>query len=198
MSLGGMNRQLSAEETESIYRYIRQPNEVAIPTFSDIATEKTAPEPIMDELPFDTSEEQVIIKEENTEIATHTPNGWFANIISKTKSTIANLLMRKRVAGFYLQWAKADDGTDVFAWVNRHGAMDYVLQMSGNEVIKCDAVYDDTELQPLNFDNADKNQVFRVAFHLKRLLHEAQRENEIYKAKLNAIAEILVMEDGKL
>jgi hypothetical protein len=198
MSLGGMNRQLSTEETESIYRHIRQPKEVAMPTFSDTSTETKTPEPIMDELPFDTSEEQVIIKEENTEIATHTPNGWFANIISKTKSTIANLLMRKKVGGFYLQWAKADDGTAVFAWVNRHHKIDYVLRINGNEVIECGAVCDDAELQSLNFDNTDKNQLFRVVFHLKHLLHEAQRENEIYKAKLNAIAEILVMEDGKL
>lgn len=195
MRLGGINRQLNVGETEIIYQYVRNPNEVEIPTFNDTTTENKAPETIMDELPFDDTEEQNNISDETTEIATRTPNGWFANIISKTKSVIANLLMRKKVGGFYLQWAKADDGTAVFAWVNRHHKIDYVLRINGNEVIECGAVYDDTELQTLNFDNTDKYQVFRVAFHLKRLLHETQCENEIYKAKLNAIAEILVMED---
>lgn len=198
MSLGGMNRQLSTEETESIYRYIRQPNEVAMPTFSDTATEQKGPEPIINEMPFDTTEEQDAIEDETIEIVTHTPNGWFANIISKTKNVIANLRMRKKVAGFYLQWAKTDDGTDVFAWVNRHGKVDYVLRLNDKEITECRAVDNDAELDSLAFDKCNINQVYRAAFYLKHLLHETQRENEIYKTKLNAIAEILVMEDGKL
>lgn len=197
MSLDKVNRRLTLEETEIIFRYVRCPNANPVPFFYSDENKNTTEVPLSDSL-FDATTEESDAEIESTEIVANTNSGWLSNIISKTKNAIADLLMRKRANGIYLQWAKTDDGTEVFTWVNRHGDMDYVLRLNGKEVTDCGAIDDDAELRNLNFDKCDKKQAFHVAFYLKHLLHETQRKNKIYKTKLNAIAEILVMEDEEL
>lgn len=122
-----------------------------------------------------------------------------SNFIAKAKNKIQQLFVRDKIDGFYIQQAITSDGDNVFCWFDQYRRIDYVLRMRDDKIVSHGVVTDGSDLKKLKFDRLqDGSQSFRVAFALKTLLAEADKKIAIYEAKLNAIEEILLVEENKL
>jgi hypothetical protein len=106
------------------------------------------------------------------------------------------LFKKKPSTGFYLQCA-TDGNREVFVWRNSKGKLDFLLSLHNNQVENYGRVLADADIQEMEFGGVNIKQAFRVAYFLKVELDKMMRENDILNQKINAIAQILLIEDEK-
>lgn len=191
MHLNEVTRCLNMRETEQIWEYVGDPKNIEAPIFCDAQDDAALAAPPSTEFSFEATSET---SEDND----NTTN-WLSNFIAKAKNKIQQLFVRDKIDGFYIQQAITSDGDNVFCWFDQYRRIDYVLRMRDDKIVSHGVVTDGSDLKKLKLDRLqDGSQSFHVAFALKTLLAEADKKIAIYEAKLNAIEEILLIEENKL
>lgn len=189
MGFVSLDRPLTIEETEAIYRYRRNPNSMPRPVFGDVAISEELDDTFTCGLPIDA-------KEVSEETAPTTPTNPFANIIAQAKNVIKSLLKRKGASGFYVQ-GKQEGDTTTFVWNNNKMKKDFVLVLHKNRVIECRRVEEDDVLNNEEFGSINIKQAFRVASFMKYEYDKIEHENKLLRAKIDAIAQVLLIENEK-
>lgn len=180
--LGSVSRQLTIEETEMLYSHRGNPNNEAFPKFGEQSPS---------EAKVEEKEEQAI----RFEVEEPKENA-FTRIINSTKEMLCSFFKKRKATGFYLQHTKVNN-TDIYAWRNHRGFIDFVIEAVGNTVIDSRRVEQDDPIQSWTFNGLGEKQIFRIAFFAKMELDKAHRENEILRRRLDAVAQILLIEEEK-
>lgn len=189
MGLASVDRPLTIAETEAIYRYRRNTNSEPLPVFGEAAISEELDDTLICALP--TEGEEV-----SEEIIPTTPTKTFANIIAKAKDAITSLFKRKSATGFYIQ-CKQEGDTTTFVWNNSKQKKDFVLVLHKNRVIECRRVEDDDVLNTKEFGSINIKQAFRVVSFMKYEYDKIEQENKVLRAKIDAIAQVLLIENEK-
>lgn len=190
MGLVSIDRPLTITETEAIYRYRRNTNSEPLPVFGEAAISEELDDTLTYNLPIE-------VKGISEETAPTTPTNPFANIIAKAKYAIASLFKRTRATGFYVQ-GKQEGDTTTFVWNNNKMKKDFVLVLHKNRVIECRRVEEDDVLNNEEFGAINIKQVFRVVSFMKYEYDKLEQENKVLRAKIDAIAQILLIANEKV
>lgn len=180
MRLNEVQRTLTIDETDAIYAYVREPKNTPVPVF-----ENTSDCIVCDSNNDNDTKEEDVAKE-----------GICTNILNKVKDAILGLFKKKPATGFYLQCV-TEGNREVFVWRNSKGKLDFLLSLCNNQVENYGRVLADAEIQDMEFGGVNIKQAFRVAYFLKVELDKMMRENDILNQKIDAIAQILLIEDEK-
>lgn len=183
MHLNEVQRELTIDETNIIFEHVREPKKTTVPVF-DSTSDCLVCDNNNDNDVEDTKEEN-IVKE-----------GICTSILNKVKDTIFRLFKKKPATGFYLQCG-TEGNREVFVWRNSKGKLDFLLALNNNKVETYGRVLVDAEIQDMEFSGVNIKQAFRVAYFLKVELDKMMRENDILNQKIDAIAQILLIEDEK-
>lgn len=183
MRLNEVQRALTIDETDTIYAYVREPKSTPRPMFENTS----------DCIGRDSNNDNGVNDTKEEDVA---KEGICANILHKVKDTIFRLFKKKPATGFYLQCV-TEGNREVFAWRNSKGKLDFLLALHNNKVENYGRVLADAEIQDMEFGGVNIKQAFRVAYFLKVELDKMMRENDILNQKIDAIAQILLIEDEK-
>lgn len=74
---------------------------------------------------------------------------------------------------------------------------DFVLVLHKNRVIECRRVEEDDVLNNEEFGSINIKQAFRVASFMKYEYDKIEHENKLLRAKIDAIAQVLLIENEK-
>lgn len=189
MGLASLDRPLTVEETETIYRYRRNSNSMPRPVFGEVAISEELDDTLICDLPTE-------VEEVSEETAPTTPTNPFAEIIAKAKDAIASLFKRKSATGFYVQ-GKQEGDTTTFVWNNNKQKKDFVLVLHKNRVIECRRIEENDVLNTKEFGSINIKQAFRVVSFMKYEYDKIEQENRVLRAKIDAIAQVLLIENEK-
>lgn len=117
-----------------------------------------------------------------------------SEIVSKTREFIADVFNRRLLYGFNVCYAKDVSGNDVFVWFDKAGEADFVLRVNGNKLIEAGVVTNEDEFKQLLYTKTDVRQLFRALFFIKNALAEEQKKNAVLNKRIDAIAQILLIE----
>lgn len=117
-----------------------------------------------------------------------------SEIVSKAREFIADVFNRRLLYGFNVCYAKDASGNDVFVWFDKAGKADFVLLVNGNKLIEAGVVTNEDEFKQLLYTKTDVRQLFRALFFIKNALAEEQKKNVILSKRIDAIAQILLIE----
>lgn len=182
MRLNEVHRALTIDETDGIYAYVRDPKNTPIPVFENAS-----------DLVWDSNNSNDV---EDTKEVDVVNEGICTGILNKVKDTIFRLFKKKPATGFYLQCI-TEGNREVFVWRNSKGKLDFLLSLNNGKVENYGRVLADAEMQDMEFGGVNIKQAFRVAYFLKVELDKMMRENDILHQKIDAIAQILLIEDEK-
>lgn len=183
MRLNEVQRELTIDETNIIFEHVREPRKTTVPEFDNTS----------DCLVWDNNNDNDVEDTKEEDVA---KEGICANILNKVKDAILGLFKKKPATGFYLQCV-TEGNREVFVWRNSKGKLDFLLSLCNNQVENYGRVLADAEIQDMEFGGVNIKQAFRVAYFLKVELDKKMRENDILNQRIDAIAQILLIEDEK-
>lgn len=206
MRLGYVDRELTTEETERIYNYVLQPKQTEAPLFGHTA-EKEAEMAVIEKgvVEEEKIEEVVENKEqENTDCTdteednkTKSDSGTFHNILNGVRNKLRSIFNRKKCYNTLIRYKKYQDGSEVFAWVDNNERIDYILKINGYRIERCGRVTEDEAKFGSELGTVDIKRLFQAFSILKRYVAKLEMHVEQKDAKLDAIAQILVMDEKK-
>lgn len=206
MRLGYVDRELTTEETERIYNYVLLPKQTEAPLFGH-TTEEEAERTVIEKsvVKEEKIEEVVENKEqEHTDNTTTEENnqnncnsGAFHSILNGVRNKLMGIFNRKKCYNTLIRYKKYQDGSEVFAWVDNNERIDYILKINGYRVERCGRVTEDEAKLGHELGTVDIKRLFRAFSILKRYVAKLELHVEQKEAKLDAIAQILVMDEKK-
>lgn len=210
MGIGELDRELTIEETERIYNHITQPQQTEVPYFGTINkvdethyeeesehTEKNEMVEIENSTHDDAQEEAVANTDQYNGNVKKCDSGILHDILYGVKNKIREIFNRKKCYNTLIRYKKYQDGSEVFAWVDNNERIDYVLKINGYRIERCGRVTEDEAKLGSELESVDIKQLFRAFSILKRYVAKLENNVEKNKAKLDAIAQILVMDEKK-
>lgn len=210
MGIGELDRELTIEETERIYSHITQPQQTEVPYFGTINkvdemqneeesehTEKTKIIEPENNTHEDAQEEAVANTESYKDNVKKSDSGILHDILHGVKNKLREIFNRKKCYNTLIRYKKYQDGSEVFAWVDNNERIDYVLKINGYRIERCGRVTEDEAKLGSELESVDVKQLFRAFSILKRYVAKLEMHVEQKDAKLDAIAQILVMDGEK-
>lgn len=206
MRLGDVDRELTIEETERIYNYVLQPKQTEAPLFGHTTVEETEMAVIEKGVEEEEKREEVVEnkEQENTNCTdteegykTKSDSGTFHNILNGVRNKLRDIFNRKKCYNTLIRYKKYQDGSEVFAWVDNNERIDYILKINGYRIERCGRVTEDEAKFGSELGTVDIKRLFQAFSILKRYVAKLENNVEKNKAKLDAIAQILVMDEKK-
>lgn len=202
MRLGYVDRELTTEETERIYNYVLQPKQTEAPLFGH-TTEEEAERTVIEKSVAEEEIEEVGNKgqknTDNTDTEENNKNncnsGAFHSILNGVRNKLMGIFNRKKCYNTLIRYKKYQDGSEVFAWVDKNERIDYILKINGYRVERCGRVTEDEAKLGHELGTVDIKRLFQAFSILKRYVAKLENNVEKNKAKLDAIAQILVMDE---
>lgn len=212
MRLGYVDRELTTEETERVYNYVLQPKQTEAPLFDQTTTEETKHPDIAEAMGIEKStqeetQEEVVVADaghDNANDSDTTENntrkcasGAFHNILNGVRNKLRDIFSRKKCYNTLIRYKKYQDGSEVFAWVDNNERIDYILKINGYRIERCGRVTEDEAKFGSKLGTVDIKRLFQAFSILKRYVAKLEMHVEQKDAKLDAIAQILVMDEKK-
>lgn len=204
MRLGYVDRELTTDETERIYNYVLHPKQTEAPLFGHTA-EKEAEMAVIEKVVVEEETEEVVENKEqentdctDTEEGNKTKcDGAFHNILNGVRNKLRGIFNRKKCYNTLIRYKKYQDGSEVFAWVDNNERIDYILKINGYRIERCGRVTEDEAKFGSELGTVDIKRLFQAFSILKRYVAKLEMHVEQKDAKLDAIAQILVMDEKK-
>lgn len=212
MRLGDVDRELTIDETERVYNYVLQPKQTEAPLFGQTTTEETKHPDIAEAMGIEKStqeetQEEVVVADaghdnandsDTTENNTRKCNsGALRNILNGVRNKLRGIFNRKKCYNTLIRYKKYQDGSEVFAWVDNNERIDYILKINGYRIERCGRVTEDEAKFGSELGTVDIKRLFQAFSILKRYVAKLEMHVEQKDAKLDAIAQILVMDEKK-
>lgn len=204
MRLGYVDRELTTDETERIYNYVLQPKQTEAPLFGHTTVEEDEMAVIEKGVVEEKTEEVVESKEQEKTDSTDTEEenknkcgGAFHNILNGVRNKLMGIFNRKKCYNTLIRYKKYQDGSEVFAWVDNNERIDYILKINGYRIERCGRVTEDEAKFGSELGTVDIKRLFQAFSILKRYVAKLEMHVEQKDAKLDAIAQILVMDEKK-
>lgn len=212
MRLGDVDRELTIDETERVYNYVLQPKQTEAPLFGQTTTEETKHPDIAEAMGIEKStqeetQEEVVVADaghdnandsDTTENNTRKCNsGALRNILTGVRNKLRGIFNRKKCYNTLIRYKKYQDGSEVFAWVDNNEKIDYILKINGYRIERCGRVTEDEAKFGSELGTVDIKRLFQAFSILKRYVAKLEMHVEQKDAKLDAIAQILVMDEKK-
>lgn len=206
MRLGYVDRELTTDETERIYNYVLQPKQTEAPLFGHTTAEEAERTVIEKGVAEEEKREEVVEnkEQENTDCTdteednkTKSDSGTFHNILNGVRNKLRSIFNRKKCYNTLIRYKKYQDGSEVFAWVDKNERIDYILKINGYRVERCGRVTEDEAKFGSELGTVDIKRLFQAFSMLKRYVAKLEMHVEQKDAKLDAIAQILVMDEKK-
>lgn len=206
MRLGDVDRELTIDETERVYNYVLQPKQTEAPLFGHTTVEEAEKMGIEKGVVEEEKAEEVVEnKEQENTVNTDTEednqtkcdSGILHNILHGVKNKLRDIFNRKKCYNTLIRYKKYQDGSEVFAWVDNNERIDYVLKINGYRIERCGRVTEDEAKLGSELGTVDIKRLFQAFSILKRYVVKLENNVEKNKAKLDAIAQILVMDEKK-
>lgn len=212
MRLGDVDRELTIDETERVYNYVLQPKQTEAPLFGQTTTEETKHPDIAEVMGIEKStqeepQEEVVVADaghDNANDSDTTENntkksdaGSFRSILNGVRNKLRDIFSRKKCYNTLIRYKKYQDGSEVFAWVDNNERIDYILKINGYRIERCGRVTEDEAKFGSELGTVDIKRLFQAFSILKRYVAKLEMHVEQKEAKLDAIAQILVMDEKK-
>ena len=203
MRLGYVDRELTTDETERIYNYVLQPKQTEAPLFGRttveeaeiIGVEKGVVEEEKIEEIVENKEQENIDSTDTEEDNKTKRDGAFRNILNGVRNKLRGIFNRKKCYNTLIRYKKYQDGSEVFAWVDNNERIDYILKINGYRIERCGRVTEDEAKFGSELGTVDIKRLFQAFSILKRYVANLEMHVEQKDAKLDAIAQILVMDE---
>jgi hypothetical protein len=85
----------------------------------------------------------------------------------------------------------------VFAWVDNNENIDYILKVNGYRIERCGRVTEEEAKLGSELGQVDVRRMFHAFTLLKRHVYKLEMSIEQKEAKMDAIAQILLMDEKK-
>lgn len=206
MRLGDVDRELTIDETERIYNYVLQPKQTEAPLFVHTIIEEAEMTEIESGVVEEEKREEFVgnKEQENTdstdaeeENKTKSDSCAFHNILNGVRNKLSGIFNRKKCYNTLIRYKKYQDGSEVFAWVDNNERIDYILKINGYRIERCGRVTEDEAKFGSELGTVDIKRLFQAFSILKRYVAKLEMHVEQKDAKLDAIAQILVMDEKK-
>lgn len=212
MRLGDVDRELTIDETERVYNYVLQPKQTEAPLFGQTTTEETkhpdiaemmgvekgvVEEEKIEEVVENKEQEDTDINDTEEDNKTKSDSGAFHNILNGVRNKLRGIFNRKKCYNTLIRYKKYQDGSEVFAWVDNNERIDYILKINGYRIERCGRVTEDEAKFGSELGTVDIKRLFQAFSILKRYVAKLEMHVEQKEAKLDAIAQILVMDEKK-
>lgn len=212
MRLGDVDRELTIDETERVYNYVLQPKQTEAPLFGQTTTEENKHPDIAEAMGIEKStheepQEELVVADaghDNANDSDTTENntkksdaGTLKNVLHGVRNKLRGIFNRKKCYNTLIRYKKYQDGAEVFAWVDNNERIDYILKINGYRIERCGRVTEDEAKFGSELGTVDIKRLFQAFSILKRYVAKLEMHIEQKDAKLDAIAQILVMDEKK-